>query len=50
MGKSKEIKVKFRNGERTYIMKVIEVFKNGDVRVIDGSIVESKDIIEKIKI
>lgn len=43
------LKVKFKNGERTYIMKVIEKFKNGDVKVIDGSIIETKDIIEIIK-
>ena len=43
------MKIKFKSGERTYIMKVIEVFKNGDVRVINSTIVEKKDIIETIK-
>lgn len=44
-----EIKVKFRNGDRTYLMKVQESFKNGDVKLIDGSIVEKKDILETVK-
>lgn len=43
------MKVRFKNGDRTYIMKVSEEFKNGDVRLIDGSIIEKKDIIELIK-
>lgn len=43
------MKIKFKSGERTYIMKVIEVFENGDVRVVDGSVIELKDIIETIK-
>lgn len=46
----KEIFVRFSNGnERVYKMKVISTDKNGDVRLIDGSLVEKKDIIETIK-
>jgi hypothetical protein len=43
------IKVVFKNGDRTYRMKVKETLKNGDVILIDGSTVEKKDIIETIK-
>lgn len=47
---NKEIFVRFSNGnERVYKMKVISTDKNGDVRLIDGSLVEKKDIIETIK-
>lgn len=43
------IKVRFKNGERTYTMKVQETLKNGDVILIDGSNIEKKDILETIK-
>lgn len=43
------MKVKFKNGERTYTMKVKEELKNGDVILIDGSTIEKDEIIEKIK-
>jgi len=44
-----EIKVRFQSGDRKYLMKVQETFKNGDVKLIDGSTIEQKDIIETIK-
>lgn len=43
------MKIRFKEGERTYIMKVLETLKNGDVRVIDGSIIDKKNIIETLK-
>jgi hypothetical protein len=43
------IKVKFKNGDRTYIMKVKEKLKNGDVILIDGSTIEKEYILETIK-
>lgn len=45
-----EIKVKFSNGTgRVYTMKVKETLKNGDVRLIDGTLLEKPEIIEIIK-
>lgn len=46
----KETKVRFRSGEREYTMKVKETLKNGDVRLIDSTLVEKKNILETIKI
>lgn len=43
------MKIRFKEGERTYIMKVLEVLENGDVRVIDGSVIDQKNIIETLK-
>lgn len=46
----KESKIRFKSGDREYLMKVLEILKNGDVRVIDSSIIEKKNIIEIIKV
>ena len=43
------IKVRFKNGDRTYTMKVRETLKNGDVILIDGSVIEKHEILETIK-
>ena len=45
---NKDMKIRFKEGERTYVMKVLEVLENGDVRVIDGSVIDQKNIIETI--
>lgn len=50
MKKEKQNYVKFQNGNKTIIMKVLETLKNGDVRVIDGSVIEKQEILETIKI
>lgn len=42
------MKIRFKQGDRIYLMKVIKELENGDMIVIDGSTVEKKDIIEKI--
>ena len=44
------MKIKFKNGSRTLVMKVQEFLSNGDARLIDGSVVEKKDILETIKL
>ena len=46
---NKDRKIRFKEGERTYVMKVLEVLENGDVRVIDGSVIDQKNIIETLK-
>ena len=41
--------IKFREGYRIYIMKVIEQIDSENYRVVDGSIINKKDIIQIIK-
>ena len=45
------MKIRFKETEdgRTYLMKVLEVLKNGDVKVIDGSTISKQNIIETIE-
>lgn len=40
------MKITFKEGNRTYTMKVLEKLENGDFKVIDGSIIEKNNIIE----
>lgn len=48
--KDNTLKARFKSGERTYIMKILESLPNGNVVLIDGSTVLKKDIIEIIKL
>lgn len=48
--KDEVLKARFKSGERSYIMKILESLPNGDVVLIDGSTVEEKDIIEIVKV
>ena len=43
------MKIKFKNGTRTYTMKVKEELGNGDVILIDGSLIEKHEILETIE-
>lgn len=43
------MKVRFKEGSRIYVMKIVEELENGDIKVIDGTIVEKKNIIEIIE-
>lgn len=43
------MKVRFKNGNKILIMKISEKFKDGSVKLIDGSTLAKEEIIEYIK-